>query len=159
VISSRLPKGGLSMSNSPCLSRRARRGAAAVEFALLLPFLCFVFIATIDFCRVFYYSLTVSNCARNGAIYGSTDWSHALNASGIQAASKADAGNLNLQLLTVTSRPIWTEGGSNPTDPSSVAVTVNYPFTTITQYPGIPKQTNLSRTVRMSVLPPTPNFN
>lgn len=135
------------------VSQRIRQGAAAVEFAVMLPFLCFVFIATIDFCRVFYYSLTVSNCARNGALYGSADKTHALDASGIQAACKKDASNLNLPDLGITSS---TDSSSNPTH---VDVTVSYPFTTITYYPGVPRQTNLSRTVRMSVLPPTPIFN
>jgi Flp pilus assembly protein TadG len=142
------------MSRSfPCASRRARRGAATVEFALVLPFLCFAFIATVDFCRVFYCSVTVSNCARNGALYGSADVSHALDSSGIQAATRLDASNLDVQQLGVSAT---TDSGSNPT---YVSVTVTYPFTTITQYPGIPRQTNLSRTVRMSVLPAVPTFD
>lgn len=136
-------------SSSSSALRRGRRGAAAVETALLLPFLCFVFIATVDFGRVFYYSLTISNCARNGALYGSADTQHAQDTSGIQAAARADASNLDPQLLNV-------EPSNNGT---SVAVTVTYPFTTITKYPGIPSRTNLSRTVRMNVLPATPNFN
>jgi Flp pilus assembly protein TadG len=134
------------------VSRQERRGAAAVEAALLLPFLCFGFVVTTDFCRVFYYSVAVSNCARNGAIYGSADKNHALDTAGIVAASRADASNLNLEQLSVSSS---TDNTSNPT---RVDVTVTYPFTTITRYPGIPSQKNLSRTVRMSVLPPTPSF-
>ena len=134
------------------LGQKLRRGAAAVEFAVMLPFLCFVFIATVDFCRVFYYSLTVSNCARNGAIYGSADKIHALDTGGILTACKADAGNLNLQELGISCS---TDNASNPTH---VDVTVTYPFTTIAQYPGVPKQTILSRSIRMSVLPATPNF-
>jgi len=135
------------------LQERLRRGAAAVEFAVMLPFLLFVFIATVDFCRVFYYSLTVSNCARNGAIYGSADAAHALNTSGIVTACKSDAGNLNQQQLGVTCS---TDSASNP---SRVDVTVTYPFTTIAQYPAVPRETILTRTIRMSVLPATPNFN
>ncbi len=134
-------------------SRRARRGAAAVEFAVLLPFLCFAFVAAVDYCRVFYFSLTVSNCARNGALYGSADQTHALDTSGITAAAEKDASNLNLQHLGVTSS---TDSASSPTH---VQVTVTYPFTTITQYPGIPRQTILSRTVGMSVVPATPTFH
>ncbi len=145
----------------PCASRRARRGAATVEFALLLPFLCFVFLATIDFCRVFYCSLTVSNCARDGALGGalwaSDPTNYPLTANSIQAAAQAaaqrDASNLNLQQLSVNSS---TDSSINPT---YVSVTVTYPFTTITQYPGIPRQVNLNRTVRMSVLPASPTFN
>lgn len=134
----------------PSTLRRNRRGAAAVEAAILLPFLCFGFLVVFDFCRVFYYSVAVSNCARNGALFGSADKSHAVDTNGILATAKTDAGNLTLTQLGVSSS---TDSSSNPT---RVDVTVTYPFTTITQYPGIPRQTNLSRTVRMSVLPPTP---
>ena len=47
----------------------ARRGVAAVELAIVLPFLCFLLIVAIDYARIFYFSLTVANCARNGALY------------------------------------------------------------------------------------------
>jgi Flp pilus assembly protein TadG len=145
----------------PSALHRTRRGAAAAELALLLPFLCFVFVLVVDFCRIFYCSLTVSNCARNGALCGALYASDPTNSppydSGIQAAAQAgaqkDATNLNLQQLGVNSS---TDNGSSPT---YVQVTVTYPFTTITTYPGIPQQTNLSRTVRMRVAPATPRFN
>jgi Flp pilus assembly protein TadG len=138
---------------SPRKLRHGRRGVATVEFALLLPFLCFAFVLTLDFCRIFYYALIVSNCARNGAIYGSADTEHAQDTSGILAATRADAGDLNLEQLQIAS----STNGANP--PTYVKVTVSYPFTTITQYPGIPRQTYLNRTVGASVLPTTPNFN
>src|SRR5437879_2256200 len=48
-----------------------RLGAAAVELAVLLPFLVFLFLVGTDYCRLFYYSLTLANCARNGAHFGS----------------------------------------------------------------------------------------
>src|SRR4051812_16370068 len=51
--------------------RATRPGAAALELALLLPFLAFLFVIAIDWSRVFYYSLVVDNCARNGAVYSS----------------------------------------------------------------------------------------
>ena len=125
---------------------------AAVELAVLLPFLLFVFVVTLDFCRVSYYSVTVSNCARNGAVYGSADQTRARDTSGIQAAAQADARfNLDPERLSVSS--------STDAAASYVQVTVNYPFTTITQYPGIPRQMNLSRTVRMDVVPATPTFH
>ena len=141
------------MHRSPTVALcERRRGAAAVELAVLLPFLCFVFVASLDFCRVFYYSVTVSNCARNGAAYGSADQVRARDTNGILAAAQADARfNLDTQRLTVNS--------STDADASYVQVTVNYPFTTITQYPAIPRQTNLSRTVRMDVVPATPTFD
>jgi Flp pilus assembly protein TadG len=132
--------------------RERRRGAAAVELAVLLPFLCFVFVASVDFCRVYYYSITVSNCARNGAAYGSVDKTRARDTGGIRTAAEADASfNLDPKQLNVSS--------STDAATSYVEVTVNYPFTTITEYPGIPRQMNLSGTVRMDVVPAIPTFH
>ncbi len=134
------PKGGLH-----------RSGVAAVELAILLPFLCFLFVIAIDFARIFYFSLTVTNCARDGAIYGSQDPASSQDTTGISNAAKMDAPNLDSSLLTVASA---TDSTVNPT---YIDVTVTYPFTTITKYPGVPSTTTLSRTVRMLVTPLAPN--
>src|SRR5690349_9373587 len=58
-------------------ARGPRHGTAAVELAVLLPFLAFMFVIGLDFARVFYFSITLTNCARNGAYYGSQDATHA----------------------------------------------------------------------------------
>lgn len=128
-----------------------RRGVAAVELALLLPLLCFLFVISVDFARVFYFDLIVANCARNGAIYGSQDPASSLDTTGIQTAAQRDAGNLTLSQLGVSSSTNIT------TNPTSVSVTVTYPFATITRYPGVPASLTLSRTVQMTVVPLTPN--
>ena len=53
------------------LRRRYRdHGTITVEAALVLPILLLVFVAVIDFGRVFYWSLALSNAARVGAEYG-----------------------------------------------------------------------------------------
>jgi Flp pilus assembly protein TadG len=132
---------------------KVRRGVAAVELAVLLPFLMFVFVIAVDFSRVFYFSIVVASCARNGAIYGSADAAHALGRADIQIASQADAKyNLNLSQLIVSSTT------DNPSNPTWVQVTVTYPFTTVTKYPGVPSQMTLTRTVQMQVVPATPTF-
>ena len=47
---------------------RCRRSAVAVvELAVLLPLLMLLFVMTVDFARVFYFSLTLTNCAAQGA--------------------------------------------------------------------------------------------
>jgi Flp pilus assembly protein TadG len=120
---------------------------------LVLPFLCFAFVAAVDFARVMYFAIAVSNCARNGALYGSADQAHALDSAGITAAAQTDAINLDLTRLSVTSST------DSQTSPTYVQVTVTYPFTTITGFPGLPRVTGLNRTVRMSVVPATPQFN
>lgn len=47
----------------------SRRGAAAVEVALLLPPLIFCSMMAVDFARAAYVQLALQNCARNGALY------------------------------------------------------------------------------------------
>lgn len=47
--------------------RRGERGAAAVEFALLLPFLLLIIGAIVDFGRFFYAQNITVNAAREGA--------------------------------------------------------------------------------------------
>ena len=45
-------------------AERCRRSATAVvELAVLLPFLVMMFLVAADFARVFYFSLTLTNCA------------------------------------------------------------------------------------------------
>jgi Flp pilus assembly protein TadG len=122
-----------------------------VELALLLPLLGFLFVIALDYSRVFYFTMVVTNCARNGALYGSQNPTTANDTSGIQTNALQDSGNLSSQSLTVTSKT------DSTTSPTYVDVTVSYPFTTITNYPGVPNSTNIVRTVRMAVTPWTPN--
>ncbi len=135
---------------SPLVS--GRRGVAAVELAILLPFLAFLFVIAVDYGRVFYYSVTITNCARNGALYG-CDPTGAINSPylSIQQAALADAGNLSPS-PTVTSQT-GSDGSGN-----FIQVTVTYPFQTITQFPGVPSNFNITRTVTMRTIAAVPNF-
>lgn len=130
---------------------RKRGGAAAVELAIVLPLLCLLFVIAVDFGRAFYFSIIVANCARNGALYGSQDPTSAVDTSGIKSAAEKDAGNLNLQNLTISSST------NSATNPTSVTVSASYPFTTLTNYPVVGGTRTISRTVTMSVAPWTPN--
>jgi Flp pilus assembly protein TadG len=78
--------------------RERRRGAAAAELALLLPFLGLMFGAALDFAGVFYVTQTLESAAYAGALYASgTAWSASAStdaASAAQAAACADAVSL-----------------------------------------------------------------
>ncbi len=128
----------------------SRPATAAVELAVLLPFLAFLFVIGIDFARVFYFSITVTNAARNGASYGSQDATHAADTAGIQAAALADA--TNLRPAPAVSSTAATDADGNP----CVQVTVTYTFQSITNFPGVPGSVNLSRTVQMRTAPTLP---
>ena len=134
--------------------RRAwlRRAAATVELAVLAPFLAFLFVAVVDYSRIFYHSLTVANCARNGALYASDPVAATESPyKSIQDAALADAGDLS-PTPTVTSTS-GTDDSGNP----YVEVTVTHAFQTVVNYPGIPETTTITRTVRMRVSPTVPN--
>jgi|SRR6266849_741330 len=130
--------------------RHSRPGVAAVELAVLLPLLCFLFVLAIDYARVFYVTMTVTNCARSGAIYGSQNPTTANDQTGISTAANMDAGNLIAANVGVSSST------DSATSPTYVIVTVTYPFSTITNFPGIASTTTISRTIRLTVTPLTP---
>jgi hypothetical protein len=51
-------------------SLRRKRAQAIVETALLFPLLCLLMMGSVDFGRVFYYSVAITNAAREGARHG-----------------------------------------------------------------------------------------
>jgi Flp pilus assembly protein TadG len=150
--------------------RTARDGAQVVELALLLPFLAFMFIIVLDWARIFYYSITVSNCARNGALYMAFQQSASTTtapytdsglvnlyvnaANPVTAAALADASNL------APAPTVATNTGSD-TYGNYVEVTVAYAFQSVTGFSvppfSVPPNTSLSSTCRMYVCPETPN--
>jgi Flp pilus assembly protein TadG len=129
---------------------RRRRAVAAVEFAILLPLLAFLFVIAVDFARVFNPAQTIMNCARSGALYGSqnptTEWDDA----GITAAALADASELSPPPQVSISRSTDANGYDH------IQVTVSWQFQTITPYPGVPSPINLTRTCQMVVTPAVP---
>jgi Flp pilus assembly protein TadG len=129
---------------------RRRRGHAAVELALLLPFLVYLTLAAVDYARLGFALVTVTNCARTGATWAAdTRLQTSAPYANAQAAALADAGGLS-PAPTVSTPTTSTDAGGN----SVVSVTVTWTFNTIASYPGIPSSTTLSRTIVMPVAPP-----
>lgn len=125
--------------------RRPRPGHAAAELALLLPFLCFICLVAIDYARLVNSLVTITNCARNGALFASNQASYSTYYTDITAAATADSGGMS-PAPTVTSSN-YTDSYGNP----CVTVTVSTTFTTLINYPGIPSSTTLSRSVSMPI--------
>jgi Flp pilus assembly protein TadG len=128
-----------------------RRAVAAVELALVAPFLVFMFLVAVDFCRVFYFSQAVTTGLRNGALYLSDpngpDVSHYTS---LLAAVQGDADPSFASQLSA-STTTGTDSVGDYTD-----LTVTYPFNTITGYPGFPQPLTLTRTARMRAAPAIP---
>ena len=129
-----------------------RRGAAAIELALLLPFLAFMFVVAIDYGRIFYFSVTITNCARAGALYASDPYEQTESPyRSIQEAALAEAPNFSP--APTVSTVYGTDASGNP----YAEVTVAGQFATITRYPGVSSNTTLRRTIRMRVAPAAPH--
>src|SRR5690242_15721824 len=113
-------------------TRTPRRAAAAVEMAILLPLLAFLFVIGVDFARVYKHTLTLMNCARSGALYGSNSPTNAADTAKIQEIALADAADLQ-PAPTVSVRRFDADDGT-----SHIEVTVTATFKTVTNYPGVP---------------------
>lgn len=131
-----------------------RRGAAVVELAVLMPLLIFLFVIAVDFARIYYVSLTLTNSARAGALYASDPATADESPfASCQDAALADATNLS---------PPPTVTQTTKTDASGrmfVEVTAEHTFATISRFPGVPSDLKLTRTVKMFQSAITPSTN
>jgi Flp pilus assembly protein TadG len=133
-------------------ARANRSGVAVAELAIILPFLAFMFVITIDYSRIFYYSLTVENCARNAALYACDPTDAALESpyTSVTQAGMADAPNLS---------PAPTITTSTSASGKWVTATANYTFSSLTQFPFVPSTVTISRSVTMRIVVATPSFS
>ncbi len=142
--------------------RKPRRGAAVVEFAICVPFLILIFVGAVDYCRIYYGALTVSNASRNAG-YEAFDpnsgyTSPYYDASGMtktcQNAVDGDCTNLgSAGKVTLT----YSQTGNPNTDgnPQYATVSSNYKFNTISNYPGLPVASELNRIIVVRIAPST----
>ncbi|MEO7367301.1 MAG: TadE/TadG family type IV pilus assembly protein [Gemmatimonadaceae bacterium] len=81
------------------ITRKTRRGGAAVELIVAFPLLILLFIGIVDYGRVFYTWVTVSNAARAGAEYGQQNPATWTDVAQMQVVAQADgneAGTLTI---------------------------------------------------------------
>ena len=137
-----------------------RRGTALIEMALTAPILFLLFIGVLDFGRVYYTAMALTQAARAGVQYGaqndgtSTDIDGmkkaALDAAGDVAGITADA----LQFCQCASgASVDCVFGTCPEGAQQVyvQVTVTRVFSTLFPYPGIPQTTTLVRQASVRV--------
>jgi Flp pilus assembly protein TadG len=118
--------------------RRQRRGAAAVEAAVVLPVLMIFIAGIVDIGRLPKYADTLTNAARIGAQYGCTSTTTAADTTSIKAMVNAEISNEN---LTVT--------GTNPT------ITITTPTVASTQFINVSITYSLTGTSFFSFFPVT----
>ncbi|AMV38173.1 TadE/TadG family type IV pilus assembly protein [Planctomyces sp. SH-PL62] len=131
--------------------KSSRRGAAALELALLLPPLCFLCVITIDFARAFADVMTLAECARVGAIRGATRTDKPVSYGEVQADALARAVDLE------TPPTIELRQGTDLAGGAYVEVAARYTLHPLFPYPGVPDSISITRTVRMRRPPGDPN--
>ncbi|HEY2306938.1 MAG TPA: TadE/TadG family type IV pilus assembly protein [Streptosporangiaceae bacterium] len=116
----------MSLGSARRRARRGRyvrggdRGAAAVEFALLLPLLLLLVFGIIDFGRAINAQITLTQAARQGARLA------ALGQPNVVSATQAAATGLNPVTVTVTPCP------SGATQTTGAVVKASYSFNFVT---------------------------
>lgn len=126
------------------MSRRTKdeHGAAAVEFALVLPFLLVLIFGAINFGVLFAQNLAMNNAARDAARLGAVE-----NTPCEEIADAANDGSASLAMDSGDVNWNYTCGSCEGTDPgASFEVTGNYdsPFLVPMPIPGFPDSVELT---------------
>ena len=128
---------------------RCDRGQALVELALIAPILIILMLGVIDYGRVYFAYISVTNGARIGADYAAIGPTQAADTAAIKAAALGDTGDLLAQSST---NPDVTVTTANDSQGRLYAdVTMTYTFSTLFPWPGLPTSINVERTVRSRV--------
>ena len=147
---------------TPAKNRPARRGAAAAELAVLLPFLAFLFVVAIDFCRLYYQTQTVQGCAEAGACYaGGYAWPNQADATAASQGGQvvqpdSDAARMEAALLaavaegTTLNPPLRRENVQVAIANGLATVTVSYDCVMLTPVLGASRVQTVTRAVTMT---------
>jgi len=108
--------------------RKAERGAAAVEFALLLPLLMTILLGTIDWGYYFFVQQVVTNAAREGARVGS------VTVAGTPGADPAATAKAQAQSYLTNAGLTGAANVGVVVAPASIQVTVSYPTGSLTGF-------------------------
>jgi len=121
--------------------RAARRGAAVLEFAILLPWLLTIALLCVDFGRFAHYYIAVTNAARAGAGYASNNlftpatkprWDAAVRQAVVDELTENPPNRwFDASKLTIPAPLMIQEGGGY----WRVQVDVSYPFQTLINWP------------------------
>ena len=133
--------------------RSKRRGAMAVEMAILLPLLMFMAVVGVDYARIFSRAIVIEAASRNACYWAAQHPDNSVNTTGIQAVALRDLTEFTTGGVTPTITSQKYNGGDGF---EHIRVTVTVNFSTVSNFPGVPSSTNLSRTTDMRICPKTP---
>ncbi len=127
-----------------------RRGAAAAEFAVVLPVLMLIVLGALDFGRFAHSHIAITNAARAGAGVGAvnppTDATLNLWKTQVAQAVNDEMAQLGTPSAVTVSAP-YTEQ-----ERRLFKVSVEYPFHTVVTWPGIPGSLTLRHQIVMEIL-------
>jgi len=125
-----------------------RRGAAAAELAILLPFMALTFSVVLDFCRAYHVTQTIQSSAHAAALYASGTATPPPDTTAEQAAKDAAVAEAaSLQPPLDPACVIVVIGGS------TAQVTVSYDFRLLTPLLGEAGSVTITRSATMEVAP------
>jgi Flp pilus assembly protein TadG len=147
--------------------RRTRRGGAAIELAVLLPFLVLLAIGAAELGRAYHASIVVANAASAGARYGAQNVNTSGDAASMNAAATIDAGDIG-DVAPESSRFCRCSNGTTPASCTSACpAPAGYPaytepevfvttsatktVTFLMHYPGFPASITVRRTATFRV--------
>ena len=139
------------IQRKPCRWRAARRGAAVVELAVLMPFLIIILVWTLYYGLIFFCCISTGNCAVNGGYWVV----YQNNGDQYPYASANSAGLAAADPSVPTYADAASPTDSNPTNPQSgtVSVIMDDQFSGITLL--LPATTTIQRKI---VAPKTPSM-
>jgi Flp pilus assembly protein TadG len=130
---------------------QARRGLAALEFAIVLPILLTILLGATDFGRFSHSRIAIVNAARCGAAYASLNPYDSTNQTAWKAGVKeavtdelSESAAFDPAELTVTTNVVFDSGGLR-----RISVKVSYPFKMLIDWPLLPATMDLQETVVM----------
>ena len=140
--------------------RRSTSGIAVVELAAMLFVLGMILWGTVDFARLFYDALKVTDGSRAGAAWGMQSNGHTADYTGIEDRAVHSAQDLGG--FTTTSTPkCWCENGDEANCWTGtcaegapqvwVEVSSAKTFETLVNFPGIPHIVDLGQNTRIRV--------
>jgi Flp pilus assembly protein TadG len=107
---------------------RLSRGSAAIEFAILLPFLVMVLVGIIDVDMIFYDDAVITNAARAGARAGTVLHVPPLSTTQIASITTAYAQSSLVTGGSATSPAVAVTQSNGTTPGSSLQVAVSYTY-------------------------------
>lgn len=126
------------------------RGQSLVELALVTPMLLIMLLIAADGARAFSAHIEVGNVAREGAAFASRSTGNADDDLAVRGAALGELGTAGT--IFGVAPTVDVDGCVDAYGYDCVRVTVNYDFEPLFDFPGLPGEIPMSRTVEMRIL-------